>query len=217
MHCASQFRNKYCRVSSIVYSVYIRTFYVFFVLTHGPSFFRYGSSHIDKDHKNIVRDREAMKLYDVKRGALKEVQHSLRSKHVWFPRTFQFLQDNQIDFQDELKVHLKRYRDNKRLKTYDNDTEINKSSENKENGSGTNGSAPASLDHSEVHSEISSEYYSLSSRDTRKKLDLRGKLYLSPLTTVGNLPFRRVCKEFGAEVTCGEMALCEELLQVSRM
>ena len=49
--------------------------------------------------------------------------------------------------------------------------------------------------------------------DKPHSIDFRDKIYIAPMTTVGNLPFRRICVDFGADVTCSEMVIGRNLLK----
>lgn len=46
----------------------------------------------------------------------------------------------------------------------------------------------------------------------KKRLDFKGKMWMAPLTTVGNLPFRRLAVEYGCDITTSEMGLAQEFL-----
>lgn len=46
----------------------------------------------------------------------------------------------------------------------------------------------------------------------KRRLNWSGAKVLAPLTTTGNMPFRQICRDFGADVTYSEMAVSAPLL-----
>lgn len=67
----------------------------------------------------------------------------------------------------------------------------------------------------EALKKVYAEYKDTSywSREKKSALDYHRKKVLSPLTTVGNLPYRRLMKHLGCDVTFSEMALSLPLVQ----
>lgn len=146
---------------------------------------RFGSSHITEDGFNMV-DEEIAKLW--KEDTKNTLQHDLQIQ----------LQKRKFDFTFAEKVVKALDTRNKSDKS---DTAVD-SNITESDGSNIKKIGPI----------LDEDLIKLLPRE-KKMIDWQNKLYLSPLTTVGNLPFRRICKEFGADITCGEMALCESLLK----
>lgn len=146
---------------------------------------RFGSSHITEDGFNMV-DEEIAKLW--KEDTKNTLQHDLQTQ----------LQKRKFDFTFAEKL----------VKALDTRNKSDKSDiavdSNITESDGSN--------IKKIGPILDEDLIKLLPRE-KKMIDWQNKLYLSPLTTVGNLPFRRICKEFGADITCGEMALCESLLK----
>ncbi|KAM8967237.1 tRNA-dihydrouridine(47) synthase [NAD(P)(+)]-like isoform 2-T2 [Pelodytes ibericus] len=156
---------------------------------------RFGKSHLDDSFKNLINGDLVKRCEGnilVKNNLNKELQLQLRKKKFSFDKSAQYLK--KMNKSNELGKPL--------LST----------SAIKEDA--------ATKMTANTQKETAITVGSLTDEDViklrpceKKTIDFRNKLYLAPLTTCGNLPFRRICKRYGADITCGEMAMCTNILQ----
>ncbi|XP_062602129.1 tRNA-dihydrouridine(47) synthase [NAD(P)(+)]-like, partial [Saccostrea cucullata] len=156
---------------------------------------RYGSKHISEDYKNIINEelyKEKSKVKTVLNTLSKDLQVTLWKKRYNFEKANEIVKQVQKRAQEKHDTFSKLCAAKQE----------SKESKNAEEASSTT---------AEIRDE-SEGVIKLRAQET-KKIDFSSKNYLAPLTTVGNFPFRRICKAYGADITCSEMAMSLNLLQ----
>ncbi|SCU90225.1 LAME_0E07602g1_1 [Lachancea meyersii CBS 8951] len=195
---------------------------VFETLGHCPMGFkcRFLSSHYNADTKELQSksDDDVKKLYDVNR----EVNHIAADKKLdLIKKRFPFEKsDYVLEIIDAIQQE---YRDglNEDKQAAARAKKIDSSGKDAEQSPAEEIKAPQVLQREQEQRDKRNrqkELY-LQYKDTRffaqekKRLDLKNKKIVSPLTTVGNLPYRRLMRKMGADVTYSEMALAIPLIQ----
>ncbi|KAK7483237.1 hypothetical protein BaRGS_00025530, partial [Batillaria attramentaria] len=153
---------------------------------------RFATHHLSSEHKNLTNQELFDKMAaqpQVRNTLTKDLQHLLWKKKYDFSRAFQVVDDYYSQIRGE-----------------DGQSGKGDSRDHRKYGISSD-STQKEVDPITDEGEIR-----LHPRE-KKLVDFSNKLYLAPLTTVGNLPFRRLCKKYGADITCGEMAMASNLLQ----
>lgn len=168
---------------------------------------RWLGSHYNKQTNRLVRDleriEEAKKTNFEVNKVEPEVKYALQKKTYVFETS-----DKVIAYIDSVIP-----RPNQGQQKKDEDEQNHETSENATEASEAQGTTQAPTPQETVKDNSASYTEPPFTIAEKKRLHLGGAKIVSPLTTVGNLPYRRLMKTLGADVTYSEMALSMPLVQ----